>query len=165
MKFINIKKLQSWRIRPYKIPSFLFSLFSLFSSRPLLLSSQKPETGYILFYPPALVIVCDLVGHWMGKCCRSASTLQFLPEFVILAASIRCRWASLFIASLSALCEGGMGSDTSLQWKSRATSGTIGTREVLVCWCGVRAAIAGRPCRSSTLNWRAEVIRAVIECT
>src|SRR4029434_5084442 len=36
MMYINIKKLKSWRIRPYKIPSFFFSLlfpfFSLFSS-------------------------------------------------------------------------------------------------------------------------------------
>src|SRR4029434_487179 len=36
MMYINIKKLYSWRIRPYKIPSFFFPLlfpfFSLFSS-------------------------------------------------------------------------------------------------------------------------------------
>src|SRR4029434_7790002 len=42
MMYINIKKLYSWRIRPYKIPSFFFLLLFPFFS---LLSS-------LFFFPP-----------------------------------------------------------------------------------------------------------------
>src|SRR4029434_2232471 len=58
MMYINIKKLYSWRIRPYKIPSFFFpllfpffSLFPLFSSSPL-----------FPLFPPHGVRVCPSFG-------------------------------------------------------------------------------------------------------
>ena len=62
MMYINIKKLQSWRIRPYKIPSFFFSLlfpfFSLFSS----LFFFPPSSPLFRFFPPHGVQVCPSFG-------------------------------------------------------------------------------------------------------
>src|SRR4029434_5589551 len=53
MMYINIKNLYSWRIRPYKIPSFIFPLlfpfFSLFSS--------------LFFFPP----FCFLPRSWCAS--------------------------------------------------------------------------------------------------
>src|SRR4029434_3142096 len=58
MMYINIKKLYSWRIRPYKIPSFFFPLlfpfFSLFSS----LFFFPPSSPLFPFFPPHGVRVC-----------------------------------------------------------------------------------------------------------
>src|SRR4029434_3358499 len=61
MMYINIKKLYSWRIRPYKIPSFFFPLlfpfFSLFSS--------------LFFFPPSSpLMVCECapaLAQWVEK--------------------------------------------------------------------------------------------------
>src|SRR4029434_1811515 len=66
MMYINIKKLYSWRIRPYKIPSFFFPLlfpfFSLFSS----LFFFPPSSPLFPFFPPHGVRVCPSFGS--GAC-------------------------------------------------------------------------------------------------
>src|SRR4029434_879057 len=62
MMYINIKKLYSWRIRLYKIPSFFFSLlfpfFSLFSS----FFFFPPSSPLFPFFPPHGVRVCPSFG-------------------------------------------------------------------------------------------------------
>src|SRR4029434_3234256 len=50
MMYINIKKLYSWRIRPYKIPSFFFSLLFPFFS----LFFFPPSSPFFPFFSPLL---------------------------------------------------------------------------------------------------------------
>ena len=73
MMYINIKKLYSWRIRPYKIPSFFFSLlfpfFSLFSS----LFFFPPSSPLFPFFPPHGVRVCPSFGTTWSRTARVSS--------------------------------------------------------------------------------------------
>src|SRR4029434_5199810 len=58
MMYLNIKKLYSWRIRPYKIPSFFFPLLFPFVSLCSSLFFSPPFPPLFPFFPPHGVRVC-----------------------------------------------------------------------------------------------------------
>src|SRR4029434_7067564 len=73
MMYINIKKLYSWRIRPYKIPCvffpLLFPFLSLFSS----LFFFPPFPPLFPFFPPHGVRVCPSLGPTWSRTARVSS--------------------------------------------------------------------------------------------